>query len=89
MLAAYPNGPDNALILSRKLVIEPTGPHIRGVLPGLLHVAQNAAASFAWRDKVNGQGSYAGRKLYAVKGGAPAGTASNVSLMFFDITGPW
>lgn len=88
-IAAYPNGPDNALILSRKLLVEPTGPHLRGVIPGLLHVSQNAAASFAWRDKVNGQGSYAGRKLYAVKGAAPAGTTATVSLMFFDITGPW
>ncbi len=86
--ATYPNGPDNALILSRKLIVEPTGPHLRGVLPGALHVSQNALGSFAWRDKVNGQGTYAGRKLLAVRGGAPA-SVSGASIMFFDITGPW
>lgn len=84
---AYPNGPNNGLLLSRKLVLEP-GVALRGVQRGLLTPAQNCHAVFGWRDKVAGQGDYAGRTLLAVKAGAPAGTVS-AGLVFFDITGPW
>lgn len=88
-IGTYPNGPDNSLVLSRKLVFEASKAHLRGYFPGILHVAQNAHAAFGARDKVDGQGVYANRKLLVVKaGGAPAGTAS-AGMVMFDITGPW
>lgn len=87
----YPNGPDNALLLSRMLVYDTSGNHLRGVLPGLYFVPQLlTTTAFSWRDKVNGQGPLAGRKLLAVKsnGGAASTTLTNAT-GFFDITGPW
>ncbi len=87
-MAAYPNGPNNSLLLSRKAVIEPSGPVMRGTLPGALHAGQNCHLAFNWRDKLDGQGEFYGHKLMAVKCGAPAGTTSS-GVMFFDITGPW
>lgn len=87
MTPTYPNGPNNGLILSRKLLVE-RGVALRGVSRGLLRAAQNCHAAFNWRDKVTGQGQYAGRTLMAVKCGGPAGTSS-AGVVFFDITGPW
>ena len=87
MTPVYPNGPNNGLILSRKLLVE-RGVALRGVSRGLLLAAQNCHSQFNWRDKVPGQGLYAGRTLMAVKCGVPAGTNST-GVVFFDITGPW
>lgn len=87
MVPTYPNGPNNGLFLSRKLLVE-RGVALRGVSRGLLLAAQNCHAQFNWRDKVDGQGAYAGRTLMAVKCGAPAGSSSQ-GVVFFDITGPW
>lgn len=83
----YPNGPNNGLILSRNLLVE-RGVALRGVSRGLLLAAQSCHTQFNWRDKVAGQGQYAGRTLMAVKCGSPAATSS-MGLVFFDITGPW
>ena len=83
---AYPNGADNALILSRKIIYE-TG-SLRGVMRGIFFAVQNCQASFAWRDKIAGQGPYVGRKLMAIKGAGSAGTSS-LGVTFFDVTGPW
>jgi hypothetical protein len=92
----WPNGADNALLLSRVIASEyPTsGVHtLRGALRGLLAPMQNCATSFGWRDKLDGQGSYAGRKLLAIKGhGGPAENVSGnaaTGCVIFDITGPW
>lgn len=87
MAPTYPNGPNNGLLLSRKLLVE-RGLALRGVSRGLLMAAQNCHTQFNWRDKVPGQGQYAGRTLMAVKCGSAAGTASQ-GVVFFDITGPW
>lgn len=87
MVPVYPNGPNNGLILSRKLLVE-RGVALRGTLRGLQLVAQNCHAQFNWRDKVPGQGQYSGRTLMAVKCGSPASTVSQ-GVVFFDITGPW
>lgn len=87
MVPLYPNGPNNGLILSRKVLVERTVA-LRGVSRGLLLAAQNCHAAFNWRDKVPGQGQYAGRTLMAVKCGGSAGTSSS-GVVFFDITGPW
>lgn len=84
---SYPNGPDNGLILGRKLFIEPSVCR-RGVDRGVYITPQNCHAAFNWRDKIDGQGALAGRKLMAVKCGSPAGTSSQ-GVVFFDITGPW
>lgn len=84
----YPNPSDNSLILIRKLICETSPISIRGTLPGIYHTPQNCHANFAWRDKINGQGALSGRKLMAIKAGAPAGTTS-ASVLFFDVTGPW
>ncbi len=87
MVPTYPNGPNNGLLLSRKLLVE-RGLALRGVSRGLLTAVQNCHTQFNWRDKVPGQGQYAGRTLMAVKCGSAAGTASQ-GVVFFDITGPW
>ena len=84
---SYPNGTNNSLVLSRNALVE-RSVALRGVSPGLLLAPQNCHAQFNWRDKVPGQGQYAGRTLLAVKAGSPAGTASQ-GVVFFDITGPW
>lgn len=83
----YPNGPNNGLVLVRKVLIE-AGVALRGVTSGILYPVQNCHSFFNWRDKIEGQGSYAGRKLLAVKCGSPAGSVSQ-GVVFFDITGPW
>lgn len=92
----WPNAADNALVLSRVVVSEypTTGLHtLRGAIRGLLAPMQNCATSFGWRDKVDGQGAYAGRKLMAIKGqGGPVESAtgnSSTGCVFFDLTGPW
>jgi hypothetical protein len=88
---AYPNGADNSLLLSRMLITEVTPLTMRGVMPGLLFCPQAVGANtFPTRNKIDGQGIYAGRKLMAVNNsGAPAGTASTQATSFLDITGPW
>lgn len=83
----YPNGPNNGLLLTRKLLIEP-GVAMRGHVRGALISPQNCHGAFNWRDKIDGQGGLAGRKLLAVKCGSPAATTSQ-GVVFFDITGPW
>lgn len=87
----YPNGPDNALMLSRLVLVEASGNHWRGALRGLHYVPQALApTTFTWLDKVSGAGALANRKLLAVKaGGAPAGTSAQAATGFFDVTGPW
>lgn len=83
----YPNGPDNGLALSGKSVVEP-GVCLRGRTRGIYMVVQNCHERFGWRDKIAGQGALLGRKLVAIKCGAPAGTVS-AGVVFVDITGPW
>lgn len=86
----YPNGPDNSLILSRVALLEPSPQCVRGVLRGALYVMQLlGTTTFNWRDKIDGQGALAGRKLMALKGAAPAGSAAVSTTTFIDITGPW
>ena len=84
---SYPNGPDNGLILARKVFVEP-GACLRGRLPGVLVPLQNCHGAFSWRDKIDGQGDLTGRKLIAIKCGSPAGTSSQ-GMLLVDITGPW
>lgn len=84
----YPNGPNNALIVAKKCLVEPIGPALRGYFPGIYHAPQNLHRAFSWRDKIDGQGPLLGRKLMAVKTGSPAGAGSQ-GCVFFDITGPW
>ena len=83
----YPNPADNALILTRKIIVE-SGVSRRGALRGLSFPAQNCQAAFAWRDVLDGQAELAGRKLMAIKCGSPAGSTSQ-GVLFADITGPW
>lgn len=87
MTPGYPNSANNGLILSRKLLVEQSIT-LRGYIPGLLLTPQGCHSVFSWRDKIDGQGTYAGRKLLAVKCGSPNSGSSN-GVVFFDITGPW
>lgn len=84
---ASPNGPDNSQILSEKLIIE-SGVCRRGLERGLYVIPQNCHAAFNWREKIDGQGKLAGRKLMVIKCGSPAGTTSQ-GMVLVDITGPW
>ena len=87
IMPIYPNGPDNGLALSGKSVVEPSV-CLRGRTRGIYMAAQNCHAQFGWRDKIDGQGALLGRKLVAIKCGAPAATIS-AGVVFVDITGPW
>lgn len=85
--ASYPNGPDNGLILQKKILVE-HAVCLRGYGLGLFVTPQNCHSAFSWRDKIDGQGELAGRKLLAIKCGGPASTTS-AGVVFVDITGPW
>jgi hypothetical protein len=85
-ISTYPSPINQGLLLSRMVLAEQGYP--RGHLRGLLGTPQNAHASFGQMDRVTGQGPFAGRKLMAIKCGAPAGTVSQ-GVVFFDLTGPW
>ena len=84
---SYPNGPNNGMFFSRKVVGE-IGLAIRGVCRGILTTPHVCHSLFNWRDKIQGQGDYVGRKLLAVKCGSPF-SALSAGVVFFDITGPW
>ena len=86
-LANYPNGPNNGIFFTRKVVME-NAFCLRGRMRGALFPVQNCHYGFNWRDVIDGQGEYAGRKLYAIKCGGTTSSGSN-GVMFFDITGPW
>lgn len=89
-LAAYPNGPNNGLILSRALLAEPAPAALRGIMRGVHYAMQDLGSNtFNGRIKIDGQGPLAGRKLMSLCGAAPAGTANTNVTMFVDITGPW
>lgn len=83
----YPNGAGNALVLSRKVLIEPAVA-LRGRMRGIHVPVQNCHLAFALGDLVDAEGPLAGRKLMAVKCGSPAGVASQ-GVIFMDISGPW
>lgn len=87
VVTTFPNGPDNGLVLSRKLIFEPDV-CLRGVFPGAYLTPQNCHANYSRNTLQDGSGDLAGRKLLAVKCGVAAGTSSQ-GVMFFDITGPW
>lgn len=90
LAGAYPNAVDNSLILSRAIVSEATPQCIRGTLRGAYYVPQAlAATTFGWLEKIDGQGTLAGKKLMALKGASPAQTAASNATVFMDITGPW
>lgn len=82
----YPNGPDNALVVTPVHVIAASS--LRGTLPGLLHTPLQVGASFNTADQVMGTGPYSGRKLHALRTGAPASSAV-YGTAFMDATGPW
>ncbi len=86
----YPNGPNNALFLNPMTLREPSGTTLRGLLRGPTFAPQNIpSTAFNWRDQIDGQGVYAGRKLMVLKGNSPASTTTSAVTQFFDITGPW
>jgi hypothetical protein len=84
----YPNGPNNALVVCKTLIIE-NGQHHRGSLRGFLFVPQKIPlSSFSPKTTVDGQGEFQGRKLAAVTSGSPNGSDAS-SINFIDVTGPW
>lgn len=83
----YPNPCGNALLLSRKAIVEP-GVALRGFLRGIYLTTQQCHPSFSHRDRIEGSGMQAGKSLLAIKCGSPAGAVSQ-GVIFADITGPW
>jgi hypothetical protein len=77
---------NSGLLLSRIALADSNG--LRGWMRGVLGTPQNCHASFGQLDRITGQGSFAGKRLLALKCGSPAGQASQ-GVLFFDITGPW
>lgn len=86
-LVNYPNGPDNGIYFTKKVIFE-NAFALRGRCRGVLFPVQLCHYGFNWRDVIDGQGEFNGRKLLAVKCGGGSATAST-GVMFFDITGPW
>lgn len=86
----YPNSADNSLVLAPGILYENSNV-LRGRLRGIMYPAHVlTTGSFNWRDKINGQGALANRKLIAVKSaGIPATATATAGTIFFDITGPW
>lgn len=90
----YPNGPDNALILSPLLVLEgetSTISSLRGSIPGIYHSSQLILPNtFMLRDVVEGNGEFAGRRLHASPGqssGQPL--SSQAGAVFYDLSDVW
>lgn len=84
--AAFPNGPDTALILTRKAIFEST--HLRGFARGLYMTPQNCVNQYSQMQIIDGQGALTNRKLMALRCGTNNNTAP-AGVVFFDITGPW
>lgn len=79
--AAYPNGPDNGLILTPVFVGEVSPNCWRGNMPGLFHSPQVLGTNFENRDRVTDVAGLVGRAVRAVR----VGTGT----YFIDVTGPW
>ena len=89
----FPNPADNAIDLDNVVVLEGDF-GVRGALPGMYHTPQYVGFAFGTFDKIPGQGVLAGRKLLAVRVGAPGiatqnSTSGYPGMVFFDIIGPW
>jgi len=82
---AYPNGPDNALMVSPVDIL--VGANLRGRLAGVYHTPQIVNDAFSNRDFVDGTGAFAGKRFMALRVGTPGG--SSYGTAFFDTTGPW
>ena len=85
---AYPNGPNNGLLLCKLSVVEMTGPAYRGLFRGLFHIPQDCHAAFTHGVLLDGQQDLFGRKLFVSKYHCPNAATSN-GMLLFDITGPW
>ena len=90
----YPNGPDNALILSPLLVLEGETSSIsslRGRIPGIYHSSQLIEpGTFMPRDVVEGSGEFAGRRLHASPGQSVSQSLSTqAGAVFYDLSDVW
>lgn len=82
---AYPNGPDNSLLVSPVDILVGTG--LRGRLAGVYHTPQVVNDSFNTRDFVDGTGAFAGKRFMSLRTGTPG--SSTYGATFIDVTGPW
>jgi len=81
----YPNGPDNALLVSPVEIQVGTG--VRGRVAGAYHCPQTLGDSFNTRDTIDGTGAFSGKRFMAIRTGTPG--SSTYGAMFVDVTGPW
>lgn len=89
---AYPNGPDNGLILTRCQYGSESSTnvfHAEGRTRGIYRIPQNCHAAFTQRAKIDGTGELTGRKLLVVKCGDWYRADISYGMVVFDITGPW
>ena len=61
---------------------------IRGTLPGLHHARANLQEAFVSGQVIDGTDDMLGRRLMALRVGAPAATTQR-GTVFVDLTGPW
>lgn len=87
-IGGFPNPVNNGMYLTPILVYEGVN-LLRGRNRGGLLSPQIISTAFDNRQKIDGRGSLAGRKLMAVKCCVPAGSKAASGTMFIDITGPW
>ena len=83
---AYPNGPTNGLLTCPVELSGLLG--IRGTLPGLHHARANLQEAFVSGQVIDGTDDMLGRRLMALRVGAPAATTQR-GTVFVDLTGPW
>lgn len=82
----FPNTPDNGVFVNAPYLGHDGA--IRGQLPGLYHTCQNWKSNYNNGDKITGTDALLGKKLMAVRTGAPA-NFNYVGMVGLDITGPW
>jgi hypothetical protein len=82
---AYPNGPDNGLLIAPVEMIVNT--NVRGKFPGAYHTPHSVGSSFNTLDFVDGTGDFTGKRFMALRIGTPG--SSSFGAMFADVTGPW
>ena len=82
--SSFPNAAGNELLTAE---LEVNTGCLRGSLPGLLHPVQDMGAAFATGMTVDGTDAFTGKRLVAVRVGAPLAAATGT--IFFDRTGPW
>jgi hypothetical protein len=85
----WPNGPDFSLILHPVYLQQETTNHLRGIMPGLYFIHNNAPA-YTDGNIISNIAGYPGRNFLIVSSDTGGTTSpATAALVAIDITGPW